>query len=564
MKKTFALITFLIITQLSFAGKEKIVPSKISKVTVYSQGAQIHRKANYTIGRGITEVIIDGVSQNIDANSLQVTATGNAIILDTKYAIFYPEKSKEVLSAESMKIKKKMNILQDSLDAINYELQSIQDEINVYQATKKILTNNGAIKGTGKVNDSIALLKDAIEYYTEKMMVINKKIQVLKREQKKLNLEKNGMNTRLTELRNQLNNNGGNVKPLKPTYRITITFKSDASVSGKINISYLVSNAGWTPMYDLRSESSSNTINLNYKAKVYQNTGIDWDNVRLNISTNNPYQNKTKPTLHPWYLDYNVYRQDNYSTPVSAEDKRKLPRKVEQAGYAPATAELEEVVIVDANATYSDDFTNIVQNMISVEFQIDLPYSIKSNGQEHMVLVKNVDLDTKYKYYSVPKYDKSVFLVAELYKLDELQLVPASANIFFDGTYMGKTYIDPTSMDDTLSLSLGKDPNIIVKRTLLQKDSKQRVVGSKIERTFAYSIEVKNLKGRSVELVIQDQIPITQNADIEIETTETSKGKIDKRTGLIEWNFSLKSKGSKDILFTYKIRYDKDKQLYIQ
>ncbi len=566
MKKLLPLLALLFLSSTLFANDEKVIPSKISKVTVYSQGAQIHRKANYSIGRGITEVIIDGVSRNIDANSLQVTATGKAIILDTKYAIFYPKTSEAILSSESLKIKKKMTILNDSITSINFEIQSITDEINVYTATKNILANNGAIKGHGKVNDSIPLLKDAIEYYTEKMMVINKKIQVLKRAQNKLKTEKNGMTSRFNELRNQLNNNGGNVKPLQPTYRITITFKSDASVTGKINVSYLVSNAGWTPMYDLRSESSSNTINLNYKAKVYQNTGIDWNDIKLNISTNNPYQNKTKPTLHPWYVDFNVYRRDQtittYASPIEKDKKtRNMPAKAETIGYG--SRDFEEAV-VPVDATYADEFVDIVQNMISVEFHIDLPYSIKSNGQEHMVLVKNVDLDTKYKYYTVPKYDKSVFLVAELYKLDELQLVPASANIFFDGTYMGKTYIDPTTMDDTLSLSLGKDPNIIVKRTLLKKESKQKIVNSKMERTFAYSIEVKNLKGRSIELVVQDQLPITQNADIEIEVLESSKGKVDERTGLVEWHFTLKPKGSKDIQFAYKVRYDKDKQLYIQ
>ena len=106
------------------------------------------------------------------------------------------------------------------------------------------------------------------------------------------------------------------------------------------------------------------------------------------------------------------------------------------------------------------------------------------------------------KYYTVPKYDKAVYLVAQLSKLDELQLVPAKANIFFDGSYIGETYLDPTTMDDTLNLSLGKDPNIIVKRTLLTKDSKEKVVGTKIEKSYAYAIEVKNLKSTNIEIVV--------------------------------------------------------------
>jgi len=198
-----------------------------------------------------------------------------------------------------------------------------------------------------------------------------------------------------------------------------------------------------------------------------------------------------------------------------------------------------------------------------VEFKIDLPYTIKSNNQKHMVLVKNVDLDAEFKYFSVPKFDPSAFLVAQISKLDELQLVPAKANIFFDGSYLGETYLNPSTMDDTLNLSLGKDPNIIVKRTLLKRECKDKVIGTKMERKYAYSIEVKNLKSTSVELIIQDQIPITQNSEIEIEALELSKGVLDDRTGIIEWRYTIKPKGKKDIKFSYKVKHDKDKNVPI-
>ena len=562
MKKIFAILVSILIATNTFAEDEKIVKSKIEKVTVYSQGAQVYRKASYSINKGVTEIIIDGVSNNIDANSLQVNATGSSIILDTKYSIFYPEKIDPKLEGLPLKIRRKIIILQDSISRQSYDVRVLQDEIDVYFATKKILANNGAIRGQGKVNDSIPLLKDAIEYYTKKMMEINKKLQVLNKDKTILNLQLTGMNLRLQSLRNFENENNLNPKPKGPSYRITVTFKANQQVSGKLEVSYLVNNAGWTPLYDLRSDISSSKINLNYKANVHQNTGVDWTDIRLNISTNNPYQNKTKPTLHPWYVDYNIYKlksQKNKEVRNSYGEKR----KAEKLNYnAPAT---ESMVMNDAeeDAIYSNEFVEVVDNMISAEFRIDLPYSIKSNNQKHMVLIKNVDLEANYKYYTVPKVDKSVYLVAQLSKLDELQLVPAKANIFFDGTYMGETYIDPTTMDDTLFLSLGKDPNIIAKKTLLKKETKNKIVGQKMEKTYAYSIEVKNLKSRAIRIVVQDQIPITQNSDIEIEALETSRGKFNERTGMLEWEFTLKPKAEKDIKLTYEVKYDKDKNLYI-
>jgi uncharacterized protein (TIGR02231 family) len=181
-----------------------------------------------------------------------------------------------------------------------------------------------------------------------------------------------------------------------------------------------------------------------------------------------------------------------------------------------------------------------------------------------MVLIKNVDMDANYKYYTAPKMDNSVYLIAQITKLDELGLVPAAANIFFDGSYIGETYIDPSTMEDTLNLSLGRDPNIQIKRVLLKKECKEKIINDKTERTFAYSIEVKNLKATAINIVIQDQLPVTTNADITIEPIELNKARHDVRDGFLEWEINLKPKESKTIDFSFKIKHNKDLNVIIQ
>lgn len=561
MKKTITIITAIFLSCHTFGNDEKIIESSISHVTVYSQGAQIYRKASYVVSKGITEVIIEGISPKIDPKSLQVKATGDVIILDSKYSLYYPTPEEIALEGLPLKVRESISLLEDSIKEVNYELQTLNDEIDVHQATKNILKNNGAIRGQGKVNDSIALLKEAVEYYTIKMMEVNKKLQALNRKKAEKDEVLSGMNKRLLDLKNYQNNAKLNPKPQGPIHRIIVTLQAKTSINGKLDVSYLVSSAGWTPMYDLRSEVTNGKINLNYKAQVYQSTGIDWEDVRLNISTNNPYQNKTKPELHPWYVDFYSYNNRSLQTKQKSGDGR--PNGYNQVYNSSARPESAKTEDVEIDAVYADQFVEVVDHIISAEFRIDLPYTIKSNNEQHMVLVKNVDLDAGYSYYTVPKYDKSVYLVAQISKLDELQLVPAKANIFFDGSYIGETYLDPTTMDDTLNLSLGKDPNIIVKRTLLKTESKERVVGTKNEKTYAYSIEVKNLKSTNIDVIVQDQIPVTHNAEIEIEATELSKGELNDRTGLVEWRFTLRPKGEKDLQLKYKIRYDKEKNVYI-
>lgn len=560
MKKIIGILGMLGITFFSNAIEEEIIKSSISNVTVYSQGAQVFRKANYSVKAGVTKIIIDGVCSTIDANSLQVKATGSIIILDSKYSLFYPKPEDVDLAGLPLKIRQDITKLEDSIQLMNYELQSIQDEIDVLNAAKSILSNNGAVRGQGKVNDSINLLKQTIEYYTLKMTEMNAKLHVLNRKKVDKNRVISAMSGRLTKLKNHQNQNQ-ELKNDGPIPRITITVQSALATTGKIDLSYLVAQAGWIPMYDLRSEIATSQVNLNYKANVYQNTGTDWNDVRLTISTNNPYQNKTLPTLHPWYIDYYTYQQTN--RPASPNQANNMYAGViydqaKQKGY-----EREEKSAAEQDAFTSNQFVTVVDHMISAEFVIDLPYTIESNNEQHMVLIKNVDLKANYKYYTVPKMDKAAYLVAQISKLDELQLVPAKAAIFFDGSYIGETYIDPSSLSDTMNLSLGKDPNIIVKRTLLKQECKEKIVGNMIEKTFAYLIEVKNHKSASIDIMIQDQLPITQNSEIIIEMIDNDKAFYNELTGLLEWDVKLKTKENKQIKLTYKVKYNKDQNLGI-
>lgn len=560
MKKLFGIIALMGLSFFSNALEEEIVKSTISNVTVYSQGAQIFRKANYTVKTGVSQIILENVSSHLDAKSIQVKATGSIVILDTKFSMYYPKPEEVSLEGLPLKVRQDIQRLEDSLDIMNFDLQTLQNEIDVLNATKAILANNGAVKGQGKVNDSIALLKETIEYYTIKMNEINVKLGNLSRKKTTKTKEREALAARLTKMKNYQSSNNLNPKNTGPIPRIIITVQALAPVTGKLDISYLVSQAGWIPLYDLRSEITSGQVNLNYKAQVFQNSGENWENVKLTISTNNPYQNKTKPTLHPWYINYNNYQQH-----VSQNNVTNMQMGVQYDKKAAAKAESvnADYEVATLEAKTANQFVTMVNQTISAEFIIDLPYTIESNNEQHMVLISNKDLKANYKYYTVPKADKSAYLVAQISKLEELQLVPAKASIFFDGSYIGETYLDPTSLDDTLNLSLGKDPNIIVKRTYLKNETKEKIVGNYIEKTYTYLIEVKNQKATNVDIVIQDQTPITQEGDLEITLMDPGKGKHNSVTGLLEWDAKIKPKQSELIQFSYKVKYNKDKQLYL-
>ena len=563
MKKIALLFLFGSFAVQTFAGDKEIVKSTLSDVTIYAQGAQLHHKATFNYKVGITEVIVEGISAFIDPKSIQVKANGSIVILDSKYTLYYPQVVQLTEDGIPVKVKKEMSLLRDSIRLMGYEIQDIEDELSVLNATKSIIISNGVMRSQGRVNDSLNLLKSAVEYYTFKLTELNKKILSLNKKKYEKQEKKRQMDERMHDLENYQNQQRPAQQNNSPIPRIVVTIQSKEVGTGKLSLSYVASNAGWTPLYDLRSDATTGKLSLTYKAQVFQNTGLDWNDVKISISTNNPRANKTKPELNPWYIDYNSYKAEekskkrnlDYLTQPSA-----VPNAVFNSGFSFSESAINNE---DIKALTSDQFTTVVHHLIAAEFKIDLPYTIKSNNDQHMVLIKQTELSTNFKYFAVPKLDAGVYLVAQMTKLDELQLVPAKANIFFDGTYIGETFIDPTQMDDTLNLSLGKDPNIVVKRTLVKKECKDKIISDRIERIFAYSIEAKNNKSSNIELIIQDQLPLTTNADITIEAMEISKGELEERTGLIQWKMTLKPKESKLFDYKFKVKHNKDKQLFL-
>lgn len=560
MKNILLILFFLPLSIL--ANDNKTISSSIETVTVYQQGAQIERQAYYSVKKGLTKITIENISRQIDAKSIQVLGTGDMVILDAKYKLKYPEPLPSGTVAPTPKLDRELQLLEDSVTTMSYELFSIEQRLSVLNTQKSILSNNGAIKGVGKVNDSIPLLMAAMNYYYEKMNAIDKEVLTLTIQKNRKTNHKNNITKRINEIYAFKNNTDksalGNQTPISC---VEITISANAAISGKINLTYMVSGAGWIPLYDINSNTDKSSIALTYKAQVYQNTGVNWMNANLTLSTNNPYTNKTKPNLSPYYLHYfhNGYGQ-NRDLEKDKKSLNNMDVMEISTTAAPRNSAAKSIITEEKESAQAYDFVQLTEQLISVEYEVNLPYSIISNNEQHLVLIRQETVKSDYKYYTVPKLDASAYLVAELNNLDELNLIAGKANIFHDGAYIGETKINPSIMADSLALSLGKDQNIQVKRTLLKQDSKTRIMGDKTIQTFAYLIEVKNHKSTNLDIIVQDQIPVTQDSDIEIVVEEDSKGKINDITGIVDWLLKLKPKETKTVKLIYTVTTEKHKQ----
>lgn len=556
MKKLSFLFLLIAGVLTAQAEEQKTVHSKVKAVTVFTNGAQVTRQGTFQIPTGVTELVFEGVSASINPSSIQAKGKGEFTILDVRHNIKYPE---PVASSNELPldIRKKIQLVEDSLTDTNFDYQEITERIRSLAMEKGMITNNPLMKGEGK-SDSIPVLKDAMILFRERLEDINKKTVQAQREEFKIKKLQAELQGRLAELRNY----SAHIKKpeQKAIQQVIVTVNTNKLTNGRMDITYAVNGAGWVPSYDLRAKDVNSPVELTYKAQVYQNTGEEWKNVDLTLSTNDPNQSKIKPVLPVWYL--------NYYTPRPAARNMATIGSTAPAGMYQSEKTLDEKQKLEedmyeslGNADNSAMYSSMVQNFTNVKFDISLPYTIESDGKYHFVAVQSSDLKSKYIHYVVPKLDADAFLIAKVTDWEKLNLLPGKANIFFDGTYIGQTTINPNMLTDTLDLALGRDKGISIQRTKEKDKEREKLIGSDRIKTVAYEIKIKNSHSTNINLVVEDQIPISQNEEIKVKLEETGGAKHNEKMGYLVWDTKLKAGETKKLGFTYTITYDSNRQL---
>ncbi|MBL7764151.1 MAG: mucoidy inhibitor MuiA family protein, partial [Chitinophagaceae bacterium] len=208
-----------------------------------------------------------------------------------------------------------------------------------------------------------------------------------------------------------------------------------------------------------------------------------------------------------------------------------------------------------------DDYVSVTDNELNVTFDIDLPYDVPTNGKEQTATLKEYSIGSHYKYYSVPRLDKDAYLLAEVADWEKLNLLPGDANIIFEGTYVGKSFIDPNSTFDTLNLTLGRDKRVVVKKEKLVDYSSVKFLGSNKLQKLTYEITVKNNKKDTVKMLLKDQYPLSTLKEIEVELTEDGGAAVNTDIGVLTWKLELAPGESKKIRFAYSVKYPKDRAL---
>lgn len=605
LKTNVFLLLLLAISITAIAGNEKnLVTASLKSVTVYRMGAEMVHTVKATLVQGNNELIIDGLSNSIDINSIQVGNDGRVTLMSVEFSTDYLRP--EIKPAVVIK-------LEDSIETLNKDLSKLQVVLKTDQELIELLKSNKEIRGT-QSGLSVSELVKMMDYYKAKTLELQSEISQLKEKEKRILDILSRLYQQITEEAQKNHKSGG---------KLFLQLLSPSAGSYNFTVSYITQKAFWNPYYDMRIESVSKPIALSYKAKLVQTTGLDWKNVKLTLATSTPNQNGNAPVFRSWFLGYidPVYRmQEQLSSnaiqslggKVAGVSSNSLDEVV-VSGYGAvrmrgnsSVKDVEPLYIVDgipstankvnridknsiknievlkgeeATAIYGSradggvilitlkkdlgDHITINENQLNVTFDIDIPYDVPGNGKEQSVSLKELSMPAFYKYYSAPRLDKESYLLGEIADWEKLNLLPGEANIIFEGTFIGKSVIDPLSTMDTLNLTLGKDKRVVVKREKLVDFSSVKFLGSNKKQIFTYEITVKNNKKEKITMLLKDQYPISTNKDIEVELLESNGAANNTEIGVLTWTVNLEPGETKKYRFSYSARYPKDKVVNI-
>lgn len=513
-----------------YAADETTIPSRITEVNLYRQRALLYQEGSINAKAGDNLFVFTGLSQYIIANSVGVKGEGKGIIQSVKHRINYLNLTTEP---------KRMGVIRDSIELLSDGLTVIADELFVLEAEEQVVLKNCQL-GSEHQGFAVTEVAALADFYRKRLT----EIRLLKRN---LAHKQTKSAERIAQFQAELENL--NAQRSQATQEVVVAFRADVAGPVKLTLNYLVTNVSWEPTYDVRASSSASPILLTLKANVINNTGISWEKVKLSFSTASNDGRTVAPTLSPQYLSYYTPQYQYYERErvQRVMTEAKMSEDADEAAADPAP--------LDAPTQTAANYTTMTEGTLAQVFEVSIPYDIPADGKETQVDIFNQEIKGEFRHFSVPKLDPEAYLVAYIRQ----DLLSGKANIYFEGAFVGETFINTHQAQDSMLIALGRDPKVQISRVQTTDFSRRKVIGGNLQQEYAYEITVRNTKKEAVTLTLLDQIPVSQTADIKVDEVEPGAATLDPETGKLTWTLTLKPGETLKLRFGYRVTYPKSR-----
>lgn len=517
--------------------------SAVDAVTVYPDGASVTRLITLDLPAGDNSAVLRDFPLTLDPSSLRVEGEAGA-----KLTI-------GAIDAKPPRAVPPVNLpeLDKRIEALKDQRADLQGAINAAAARRKFAERfaEASPAGIGDKGEArpIAEWRTAFAAVGEEVAAADGAIRDAERKQRDLDRE-------IARLEAD--------KAQKPPSKLEVRIEVAAAAATKatLRVTYAVRNARWTPLYDARLDTGAKdrkpALELVRRAEITQNTGEDWSNVALSVSTVRTARGGRAPDLNSLIVQYPPPPRPSASASGGMEfGARPAPPMQRSAKLAePASVAQERADEQQASAEVGS---------FQVVFKIPGRVSLGASEGAKSLRVSSAALAPDLMVRAVPVLDPTAFIEASFKQNEDAPLLPGRVAIYRDGVFVGRGQMTAAGKDETVRLGFGADDKIKIERTVVKRNEGSAgliVTTSKTdERSFKTTI--RNGHDFPIKVAIEDQLPVSENEDIVVEmlpqtTAPTTTNLRDKR-GVLEWAFEAKAGEVKDIGFAWRVRWPKDK-----
>jgi uncharacterized protein (TIGR02231 family) len=433
----------------------------IKAIKIYKNTAQITRDVTFYLEKGEQKVALNGVPvQSLEKSSLRATGTGDALILET----FYFLKKERIINDTTTKknIQKEMKELIEKRELLKKKLLNQKKKIDfIEQFANSIISQKRPHKDLYELvsKETVTELANFQKYYTEQHEIVDKESQLLKSEIEEINEKLLTLNT--------------SFYAEKPTFEDKITHQAIILLEGlkegncTLELSYVVSNASWTSSYDLRALSTSEKFNIVYYGNIVQNTGEDWENTKISLSTSDPSTSNSPPPIPGMTLGI---RQYSYSYNMSTSTRRR--EQNEKLDFAmtqsrslnmPLAPSASVQTVLSQNIEHESMKTvssTSEKSTTSSVFHIEKSTTIPSDGVSHKVQIGEVEFSGEFNHKCIPKLEPKAYAKVTAVNNSEFPFLEGPMNIFIDHNFVAKGNMKKTLQTEKLETYLGVDPSV--------------------------------------------------------------------------------------------------------
>jgi uncharacterized protein (TIGR02231 family) len=524
--------------------------SAITAVTVYTDRAVVTRTATVDLPATLAD------------NSLQASGRGTATatILDLAARQLFvantPNERIRALEDDLKTVQRQIRVLDDRAAIVNDQRNFVGRMLTA--ATTAPAPGPG---GTSPARPSLDEWRQLQAYSEEATTKWAKEIQELDKQREELNAGKTAIERQLNELRGA----GGRSQK-------NVTVRVDATGGGNLQlaVSYTVPNASWMPSYDARLRSAARTVELTYFGVVRQNTGEDWTNVALTLSTARPSLGGAAPEYAQWWVDVqqaaalaqsSMMRMEMAVAPTAAAAGG---RGGGGRGVAMDVADLESR---QQNALFAQ--AAVEQGATSAIFKIATPATVPANNTIQKVAINSTGLAADLQYNSTPKLREAAYLAAKAVNTTDFPLLAGTLNTFLDDTFVATGSLKTVLPGEKFDLALGSDDGVAIKRRVVNRFTENTgLTNGKRLITYEQVITVTNNKKTAEKITVREPVPASRNEQIvvkmltpvekDIGTPEVKKDIVREANGGLAWEFTLQPGGKRDITLKFSIEHPAD------